>query len=134
MRKILLILILATLPLVATSSGRLQRARVAGNPIHTLTDGETITPNWNNSNIQIVTLGGNRTLANGTNPADGATYIVIVKQDAGAPRTLAYGDKYLFEGGADPVLSTGNGDVDVLTFLYNLDDDVYYGLVAQEFE
>lgn len=83
----------------------------------TLTDGATI--NWDAESNQVcsVTLAGNRTLANPTNTKDGATYIVIVKQDATGSRTLSYGSNYKWPGGTAPTLTTDANAVDVLTFV-----------------
>jgi len=60
----------------------------------TLSDGATI--NWDLSLAQnaVVTLGGNRTLANPTNQIAGGVYTLLVKQDATGGRTLAFGTAY----------------------------------------
>lgn len=100
-------------------------------PTSTLTDGATITPDFTNGNVFTVTLAGNRTLANPTNPKDGATYCIIVKQDATGSRTLAYGTNYKWEGGTAPTLSTGANAVDILTFVS--DGTNMYGTIAQNF-
>jgi hypothetical protein len=83
----------------------------------TLTDGSTINWNMNSGAKATVTLGGNRTLAAPTNLVDGATYILIVKQDATGSRTLTFNSAYKFPGGTDPTLSTAANAVDILTFI-----------------
>lgn len=83
----------------------------------TLTDAASITWNLDTQQVGIVTLGGNRTLANPTNQKAGGTYIVIVKQDATGSRTLAYGDNYKWPGGTAPTLTTDANAVDILTFV-----------------
>lgn len=83
----------------------------------TLTDGASIDWNLNTQQVGIVTLGGNRTLANPTNQKAGGTYIMIVKQDATGTRTLAYGNNYKWPGGTAPTLSTAANSVDILTFI-----------------
>ena len=97
----------------------------------TLTDGASIAWNLNTQQVGIVTLGGNRTLANPTNQKAGGTYIAIVKQDATGSRTLAYGSAYKWPGGAAPTLSTGANDVDILTFVS--DGTNMYGVAQQDF-
>lgn len=96
-----------------------------------LSDGANISWDLDDNQVASVTLGGDRTLDNPTNMKDGATYILIVKQDGSAPRTLAYGGAYLWEGGIAPVLSTGNNEIDILTFIS--DGTNMYGVIAQNF-
>lgn len=64
-----------------------------------------------------VTLGGNRTLENPTNGANGRVYLLIVTQDATGSRTLAYGSAFDWGEAGEPDLSDGANDVTVLTFL-----------------
>lgn len=82
-----------------------------------LTDGVSIAWNVENNQVASVTLAGNRTLANPTNMKDGGTYILRVTQDGTGSRTLAYGSAYKWSGGTAPVLSTGAGKIDILTFI-----------------
>ena len=65
-----------------------------------------------------VTLGGNRTLANPANAEDGATYALVVTQDATGSRSLSFENGYEFGNLGSPTLSTGGGDRDVLVFMY----------------
>lgn len=99
--------------------------------LQTLTDAATITWNVANGVVATVTLGGNRTLANPTNMVAGATYAIIVKQDATGSRTLAYGAAYKWPGGTVPVLSTGANAIDLITLLY--DGTNLYGNIAKAF-
>jgi hypothetical protein len=98
--------------------------------LSTLTDAASISWDLDNQVAQ-VTLAGNRTLANPTNQNAGATYILIVKQDATGTRTLSYGTDYKFPAGVAPVLSTGSNDVDILTFVS--DGTYMYGSITQDF-
>jgi hypothetical protein len=84
-----------------------------------LTDGANISVNAALSNNFYVVLGGNRTLDNPTNPANGQVINVRISQDGDGSRTLAYGTKYLFPGGTDPTLSTGANDVDFMSCKYD---------------
>lgn len=83
----------------------------------TLTDAATI--NWNLSQgaMATVTLGGNRTLAAPTNLVNGATYVLIIKQDSGGNRTLSFNGVFKFPSGVAPVLSSSPNAVDIVSFL-----------------
>ncbi|WP_119071994.1 hypothetical protein [Aggregatilinea lenta] len=82
-----------------------------------LEDGETI--NWDTADgaFAQVTLGGNRTLANPTHLINGASYILLIKQDEEGGRILTFGDAYKFADGTDPTLSTAANAVDIIAFL-----------------
>ena len=83
----------------------------------TLTDAASITWDLSLGAMATVTLGGNRALANPTNLVNGASYILIIKQDGTGGRTLSFGSTYKFADGVDPVLSTGINAVDLIAFL-----------------
>jgi len=101
-------------------------------PYNTLTDGATITPDFNDSNNMVVTLAGNRTMANPSNLKDGASYTIIVKQDATGSRTLSFGTAFKWAGGTAPTLSTGANAVDILTFVS--DGTNLYGSFVGDFQ
>ena len=101
-------------------------------PIYTLTDGATITPNWDDGSIQEVTLDGNRTIANPTNKKEGATYILFIKQDSvTGSRTLTWGTDFKWSGGTAPTLSTGTDEVDIISFI--CDGTNMYGSLLPNF-
>lgn len=83
----------------------------------TLTDGANIDWDLAEGVMATVTLGDSRTLNNPTNLKNGASYILIVKQDGTGGRTLSFGDAYKFADGSDPVLSTEPNAVDIISFL-----------------
>jgi len=83
----------------------------------TLTDDETISWDVSLGVMATVTLGGNRTLANPTNLINGATYLLIIKQDAESNRTLDFGDAYKFSAGEVPTLSADANAIDIIAFL-----------------
>jgi len=85
--------------------------------IGVLTDGATITPNFDAKQNFIVTLGGNRTLANPTNADGGQTGSIFVVQDATGGRTLSFGANWKFAGGTAPTLSTGANAVDRIDYI-----------------
>lgn len=71
-----------------------------------LTDGATITPDFNNGNDFYVQLGGNRTLANPSNAVAGQSGSIDIFQDDTGSRTLAYAWGWQFAGGTAPTLTT----------------------------
>lgn len=85
--------------------------------ISTLTDGATITPNFNSANNFTVTLAGNRTLANPTNVTAGQSGSIFILQDGTGSRTLAFGANWDFAGGTAPVLSTAASAIDRLDYI-----------------
>jgi hypothetical protein len=88
--------------------------------LYTQADGVTIVPNFKNGNTQTVELGGNRAIDNPTNIKVGATYLIIIKQDATGSRTVTWGSNYKFPGGTAPTLTTTADQADVITMIaYN---------------
>lgn len=85
--------------------------------IVTLTDGATITPDFNAGNNFTVTLGGNRTLANPTNLAAGQSGSIFIVQDGTGSRTLAWGSYWDFAAGVAPTLTTTAGAVDRVDYV-----------------
>jgi hypothetical protein len=85
----------------------------------TLTDAATVSTNALLGNNFIVTLAGNRVLANPTGLRDGGVYRFWIKQDATGSRTLSYGTYFKWAGGTAPTLSTGASKLDVITAQYN---------------
>ena len=88
-----------------------------------LTDAASIATDASLSNTFTVTLGGNRTLANPTNLTNGAIYTWRVRQDGTGSRTLAYGSKFKWPGGAAPVLTTTASATDFISGQYFSDTD-----------
>lgn len=103
----------ATVPILNVSNSWGAGQSVA--PI-ALTDGATITPNFSSGNIFTVTLGGNRALANPTNPTAGKCGMFFFTQDATGSRTLTFGSSYKFSGGSVPTLSTAPNAVDLISY------------------
>ena len=85
--------------------------------ITTLTDGATITPDFNDSNNFTVTLGGNRTLANPSNLVAGQSGSIFIVQDATGSRTLSWGTYWDFASGAAPTLTTAANAVDRVDYI-----------------
>lgn len=91
--------------------GATQTAKVGA-----LTSGTSVS--WDASAIQVATLelDHNATLSNPTNLVAGTSYALEVTQGS-TGGTLAFDTAFTFPSGAAPVLSTGTGDVDVITFI-----------------
>lgn len=84
-----------------------------------LTDAATITTDALVSNNFRVTLGGNRTLANPTNLADGMKLNWVIVQDATGSRTLTFGSAFNWGGAGAPVLSTAANAIDMISAYYD---------------
>jgi hypothetical protein len=98
--------------------------------VSALTDGATITPNFNTANNFSLTLGGNRTLANPTNLTAGQSGVIVITQDATGGRTLAFGSYWDFSGGTAPTLTTAASAVDVLVYYVNSTTSITASLIS----
>lgn len=81
---------------------------------------------FNNGNYQLLNLGsasGNVVLTF-SNPASGSAYRIYITQGATA-RTLTWPAAVKWPQGVAPILSTGNGDIDLVELYYNGTN--YYG-------
>jgi hypothetical protein len=92
-----------------------------------LTDGATITPNSDTTDIGTVTIAGNRTMAAPTGtPTDGQQLMLRVKQDATGSRTITWNAIYRFSTDVpNPTLSTAASKTDYAGFQYNAADSVW---------
>src|SRR5262245_53095556 len=85
-----------------------------------LTDAATIAVDASLGNDLRVTIAGNRTIANPSNPAPGQQIIFQVTQGPGGGFSVSWGSAYEFSDGLpQPVLSSGAGQTDLLGFIYN---------------
>ena len=84
--------------------------------ITTLTDAASIAVDFNDGNIFLVTLGGNRTLAAPSNATGGQTGSIYVIQDGTGGRTLAYNSVYQFVSGVVPTATSTTSAVDLLIY------------------
>jgi len=103
---------------VSVSSAAIVNASVTRGimPPSTLTDAASIAVDLNDGNNFVVTLEGNRTLENPSNPTIGQTGQIYVIQDGTGGRTLAYGSEWKFSGGTEPTLTSVSGSVDLLVY------------------
>lgn len=116
-------------PLIAASGETNVDLRIAGKgtgQVHHTTaiygdltaasDGATITFDVSDSNIQTVTLGGNRTLAI-SNAAVGQCFMLRLLQDGTGSRTVTWFTTIKWAGGAAPTLTTTANKADMLGFV-----------------
>jgi hypothetical protein len=83
---------------------------------YSLTDASTVTPDWNNGNVQAWTIGGNRSLAQILHPPSGTgqPFVLIVTQNASGGNEIIWDGSY--NTGLQPNLAPGS--VTVFTFFY----------------
>lgn len=81
-----------------------------------LTDGASVAVDMSLGLNFTLAIGGNRTLANPTNPKVGQSGFIAITQDGTGSRTLAYGANWEFANGVAPPLSTAAGTKDVLFY------------------
>ena len=91
----------------------------------TLTYGATLNTDANTGDIFDVTLTGNTTLANPTNPSNGQTIRWRITQDSTGGRGVTLGSKFVIPSTATSPLpfSTGSGVMDILAATYHLTRD-----------
>ena len=110
-----------------STAGTLTASLAIVGGVSTLADGANIAVNVSLGNHFRVTLGGNRTLSNPSNPTDAQKIIVEVIQDATGSRTLAFGTAYSFGSGLpSPTLTTTANKRDFLGFVYNASTGLWY--------
>ena len=80
----------------------------------TLTLATTI--DWNNGNIQEMTLGANITLNNPSNTGQ-SVYYLLITQDATGSRTITWGANWKWANGTPPTLTSTPARTDVLMFV-----------------
>ena len=88
----------------------------ASGAVVALTDGASIALNMTNGFNFSVTLGGDRTLLNPSNPKVGQTGFIRVSQDGVGSRTLTLSSSYVTQGGSGVALTATPGAVDVLFY------------------
>jgi hypothetical protein len=90
-----------------------------------LTYASTVTTDASVADIFDVTLTGNVTLANPTNPVDGKTLRWRIRQDATGSRTVTLGNKFVIPSSATSPLpfSTAANKMDILAATYHAGRD-----------
>lgn len=97
--------------------------------VFALTDASTVAVDWNNGNVQRVTLGGNRAVTF-TNPLPGGRYLLELTQDVTGSRTITW-PTIKWQGGTAPALTTAPGKTDIIALYYN--GSSYLGQVSLGF-
>jgi len=97
-----------------------------------LTDGATVTVDWDECNTQYVTLGGNRTLAfsNLDDNKLGAKVTFVVSQDGTGTRTLTFPTEVTWGSAGKPTLDVELGATDVMTFFIASSSETIHGRYA----
>jgi hypothetical protein len=78
--------------------------------------GATVTPDFNQCNVETLTLTGNAQIANPANARAGYCGQIFLTQDGSGSRTASFGSSWKFANGVKPTLSTAPGATDVLSF------------------
>lgn len=92
-----------------------------------LTPGPTVAVDAALSNAFILIPTQNFTLNNPSNPSDGQTFRLIIKQDATGGRVITWGSQYKFPGGVQAILSTDPDAIDYFAFEYYAADAIWVG-------
>lgn len=97
-----------------------QNVRIDGQSytvLETISSVTSWTPNWDSGNVQTMELTGATTINNPSNIEVGATYIIILKQDAEGAHTVSWGSQYKFPAGTAPTMTTTANKADVITLV-----------------
>jgi hypothetical protein len=89
--------------------------------------GGSVTLNWDNSNIQTLTLTSSITTLTKSNPIDGAVYTLFLTQGGTGGKTVSWGSDVDWPGGTPPTLSTAAGATDAVSLVYIAGVTGYYG-------
>ena len=95
--------------------------------LSSLSDGSTITVDFNSGIHHTVTLGGNRTFGDPSNTTTcvGQSGSIFIVQDGTGSRTASFHSDYKFIGGTAPTLSTSANAVDRLDYVIRASDNVH---------
>ena len=87
----------------------------------------TTTLDWNNANVQYIQLANGAQTFTFANPLDGGRYCIILKQpSSGAAGTVSWPATVLWPAATQPTLTVTNGQVDIVTFVYDGTNSKYY--------
>jgi hypothetical protein len=87
--------------------------------VFALTDGANIATNAALASTFTVTLGGDRTMDNPTNPVDGKVITYRIRQDGTGTRLITWGSAFRFNAGVTPTLTTTAAKTDYISFKYH---------------
>ena len=104
----------------------------AAETANTIGDGATGTIDWNVSQKQKVTITGTSITCNFTNPPGACNLLLKVVQGDGSDVIATWdGDIKWPSNDTVPTLSTGNGDIDIISFYF--DGTNYFGVASLDF-
>ena len=98
----------------------------------TVTDSSSTTVDWNDGNVQSLTLSTSSTTLTFDNGQAGGEYKLIVKQDGTGGRALVWPSGISWPGGTAPTLTTTANGVDMVTFVY--DGTKYLGTASTNYK
>ena len=99
--------------------------------VNTIGDGATEEIDWNVSQKQKVTITGTGITCNFDDPAGACNLLLKVVQGDGSDVIATWDEDIKWAGGAAPTLSTGNGEIDILSFYF--DGTNYFGVASLDF-
>ena len=109
--------------LTFASSGGLftiqKNLKVEGQSYGNITSVSNATVDWDNGNIQSITLPSGASTYTPTNPQAGATYILKIIQPSAGDGTITWGSSVKWPGATAPTLTASNAAVDVVTLIYD---------------
>ena len=88
--------------------------------------------NWTLGNKFFFTFGNGNETFTFTAPTKPCNLVLVIKQYSTGGQTATWPGTVKWPGGTAPTLSTGNDDIDVVTFYY--DGTNYYGVASLDFE
>jgi collagen type VII alpha len=89
------------------------------------------TVDWNTGNIQTYTLNAATTTFTFSNGQAGATYILIIRQNASGSQVISWPGTVAWAGAAIPIMTPTASRYDVFTFIF--DGSKYFGSYVQNF-
>jgi hypothetical protein len=101
-----------------TINGAKMFTRQYGSQIAAVAGATSTTVNWNDGNVQKITMTGNITTLTLSNPVAGARYVLIIRQDVTGSRTIAWPGSVLWASATAPTLS-GSNKTDIVSFVYD---------------
>ena len=109
--------------LTFASSGGLftiqKNLKVEGQSYGDITSVSNATVDWDNGNIQSITLPSGASTYTPSNPQAGATYILKIIQPSAGDGTITWGSSVKWPGATAPTLTASNAAVDVVTLIYD---------------
>lgn len=93
--------------------------KVEGQSYGDITSVSNATVDWDNGNIQSITLPSGASTYTPSNPQAGATYILKIIQPSAGDGIITWGSSVKWPGATAPTLTASNAAVDVVTLIYD---------------